>query len=382
MIYDNQNPRKDGTMRRYFLGMAAGYDRQQVLEHTFAVGQEQDCQDLKHFLEERYSGRAVLCKNGRSGLALALKAYFDRGDKIIVNGFTCYAVYEAIKAAHLTPVFTDINKNDLNYSVADLDKVVDSEVKGIIIQNSLGNPVDIVAIEKFAKRHNLTIIEDLAHCAGVKYPDGREVGTVGAATVLSFGKDKSIDTISGGAMIMRLPSIHSIVAPSRTPKFSDHLRARFYPLFGTVCRCLSYVNLGGALMRFLVKIHWVERSADNRLDLERKISKFEAKLALKRLKRLKKTGEPPIRDFYLVDDREETLQKLNKAGYRFSGIWYERPVSPERYYPKVHFPEDECPNAVYVAEHIINFPNYYDEKELRPARTLIQNHLVEDRCAE
>ena len=50
-------------------------------------------------------------------------------------------------------------------------------------------------------------------------------------------------------------------------------------------------------MRGLVKIHWVEKSADNRLDLARRISKFEAKLALQQLKDLKKSGEMPLRDF-------------------------------------------------------------------------------------
>ena len=246
---------------------------------------------------------------------------------------------------------------------------------GIIIQNSLGDPVDIVSIEKFAKQHNLTIIEDLAHCAGVKYTDGREAGTVGAAAALSFGKDKSIDTISGGAVVLRDPCETVIKAPSKLPKISDTLRARFYPLFGAIARGLSYIKLGGAFMRCLVKIHWVEKSADNKLDLERKIAKFEARLALKQLKNLKKSGEPPLREFYLVRDRAEVLKKLQEKGYYFGGFWYEKPVSPERYYKKVHFPEDKCSVATEVASKIINFPTYYSKKDLEPARKIVAEYM-------
>ena len=127
-------------------------------------------------------------------------------------------------------------------------------------------------------------------------------------------------------------------------------------------------------MRGLVKIHWVEKSADNRLDLERKISKFEAKLALEQIKSL--SPRVPIRDFYLVENREKVLKELQKAGYYFYGFWYEKPVSPARYYQKVHFPEKQCPEAVFVAEHIVNFPNYYAKKDLVSARKIVEKFLI------
>ena len=404
--------------KHYFLGLAAGYSGRQIWRHTFTIGREKDRAALQRFLTQKYKGQAILTKNGRSALALALKAYFEPGDAVIVNGFTCYAVYEAIKAAKLIPIWADINKSDLNFDINTLGSLISdskisgdlrpyatneernerssarndgperasrelpksySSVKGIIIQNSLGSPVDIVAIEKFAKKHNLTIIEDLAHCAVVRYADGREAGTVGAATALSFGKDKAVDTISGGAVVLRDPCKTAIEAPSKLPKISDTLRARFYPLFGAVSRGLSYIHLGGLFTRCLVKIHWIEKSADNKLDLGRKIAKFEAKLALGQLKDLKKSGEPPLREFYLVRDRAEVLKRLQENGYYFSGFWYERPVSPERYYKKVHFPEDKCPVATEVTAKIINFPTYYEAKALKRAHEIISEYIEEDK---
>ncbi|MBR3132184.1 aminotransferase class I/II-fold pyridoxal phosphate-dependent enzyme [Candidatus Saccharibacteria bacterium] len=368
-------------MKRYFLGLAANYDAEDRRAQLFSLGRDEDRTDLAKFLERKYDGKAILTKNGRSALALALKAYFKEGDRIIVNGFTCFAVYEAVKEVGLVPVFADITRKDLNFSIETLEKVLkmsEEKPRGIIIQNTFGNPVDIEAIEKFAKENDLVIIEDLAHATGVRYPDGREVGTVGVATALSFGKEKSIDTISGGAVILRHPCLNEIEAPSKAPKLSDHLRARFYPTFGAACRALSHIHLGGVLMKILIKIHWVERSADNKLDCERKISKFEARLALRQIKSLKRSGEVPLREFYLVKERDLVLKKLAEKGYYFGGFWYEKPVSPERYYKKVHFPEKECPNAVFISEHIINFPNYYTRRILEPARKIVQDYLIKE----
>ena len=369
--------------RHFYLGQAASYSLGDVMRHLFTIGLARDLDALKRYLVQRYKGgEAILCKNGRSGLSLALKAYFEPGDTVIVNGFTCYAVYEAVVSAGLKPLFVDISRDDLNFNIDTLSEgmksVASRHARGIIIQNSLGNPVDIKAVEKFAKEHDLVIIEDLAHCTGVKYADGRECGAVGAAAAFSFGKDKTIDTISGGAVVFREKVLHEIEAPEKAPRVSDHLRARFYPLFGMICRGLSYVHLGGFLMQGLVKIHWVEKSADNRLDLKRRISKFEAKLALGQFKHLKRSGEAPIREFAFVEDRDEILKELAKAGYYFDGLWYKQPVSPERYYKKVHFPEAECPNSVFVAKHIVNFPTYYARSDLKRAREIVRKHAVKE----
>ncbi len=355
----------------YFLGMAANYSRKTRWAHTFAIGQKKDVENLKEFLEKKYGGaRAIITKNGRSALALALRSAFKPGSRIIVNGFTCYAVVEAVKAAGMVPVYADITKEDLNFSMDSLRAALPAD--GIIIQNTLGNMVDITAIERFAKNHDLKIIEDLAHCAGQKYEDGREAGTVGVATALSFGKDKAIDTISGGAVIFR-DKAPKFAEPRLRPRLSDHLRERFYPLFGAISRGLTRIHLGGAFMKFLVLTHQVQRSADNKLEMGRKISKFEAKMALRQLHELEDEG--PIRAFFLVKDRENVLKLLREAGYYFDGFWYEKPVSPARYYEKVGFPEESCPVAVEVASKIINVPTFYTEEELKPALKIINKYV-------
>ena len=351
-----------------------------ALKYIFARGNAGDIQALQKYLAMRYSGEAVATKNGRSALALALKAYFKKGDKILVNGFTCYAVVEAVEAAGCVPVYADIEADNLNFSVKTLSRVADG-CRGIIIQNTMGNPVDIEGIEKFAEKNKLVIIEDLAHSVGVRYKNGREVGTVGAATVLSFGKDKSVDTVSGGAIIYRHPCKGRVKALEIHPQKSDILRARWYPLFGKVARGLTRIHLGGAWMRMLLKLHFVEKSADNRLDLSRGIAPYQAKLALPQLKTLEKP-QGRLRDYAFVRDRRRTLAELKEAGYYFDALWYERPVSPERYYRKVDFPEESCPVAVEVARTIVNIPTYYEEDELSAAWKIIRRHEVKSDAQE
>ena len=367
-------------MNRCYLGLNAGGPK--ISECLFGKGKSQDLRELSEYLAGRYNGTAMLCKNGRSALCLALKAYFNPGDKIIVNGFTCYAVYEAIVEAGMAPVFVDINAKNLNFDEKTLEApwkgaaVHANRIKGIIVQNSLGNPVDMEMVEKFAKKHGLLIVEDLAHSAGVRYPDGREIGTVGVAAALSFGKDKAVNAISGGAVILRDTPKFEVEAPFKAPRVSDHLRARFYPLFCGMSKGLNGIHLGGALMKFFLLVHWVERSADNRLSLIRRPSKFQAKIALSGFKKFRHRGEGNLRDFYLVKNREEVLKKLRDAGYFFDSFWYEKPVSPTRYYKEVKFPEEDCPVAMEVTKQIINFPKYYTRAELAKAHEIIKPYLI------
>ena len=81
----------------------------------------------------------------------------------------------------------------------------------------------------------------------------------------------------------------------------------------------------------------------------------------------------------MVRDRDEVLKELQKAGYYFGGFWYERPVSPERYYKKVHFPEAECLVAVEIAKQIVNFPTHYSKSDLAPARKIVEKYLIKGR---
>lgn len=359
-----------------FLGEASNL-RGKTLKHLFAFGTKSDSNRLKSALATRYGSKeenVFLTANGRSALCLALKNLVSKGSEVVLNGLTCQAVVIAIKSAGCVPVFADIEEKDLNYSEKTLNSLLNSHknVKAFIIQNSLGNPVDIRPFEKLAKEKNLVLIEDLAHCTGRKYPDGREIGTVGDVAALSFGKGKSIDTITGGALILKNP-VKPLKFQSSRQSLSRTLRARWYPFFGALLRACYKIHLNKPLVALLLKLHWIERSADAPLDLNSRLSHWQAKLALEQLNSLEK-NPGPLREFELVENREELLKKLRKNGYIFDEIWYDVPVSPARYYKKSGFDEKSCPKTTEIAKKIINLPTWYKKEDLKTAKKIIKEH--------
>lgn len=362
---------------RLFLGQASNYKAADVLRHTFCFATKKSETELIDYFADKYGttrDRVVLMNNGRSAIAAGLKLCIPEGSEVIINGFTCYAVLQAVEKAGCKPIYADINRKTLNFDEKTLEDVIKKHknAKAIIIQNTLGISVNIATIEKLAKKHNLVIVEDLAHCAGMKYLDGREIGSVGAVSALSFGKGKSIDTITGGALIVNNRNLPLPKPARKHPKLSDTMRARWYPLLATIGRYMSRIHVQKYWYGPLIKMRFIERAVDAKLSLTQRPAYWQDKLALRQLKN-KKNGLP-IRTHLFVKNRGELIEKLDKNGYNFREIWYDVPVSPIRYYKKLNFPEKECPVATEVSNEIINLPTYYKKEKLHKALQIIKEY--------
>lgn len=364
---------------RLFLGQASNYKAKDIIRHTFAFGSKKWSNMLRQYLADDLNTKpenVYLMNNGRSALAGALKCFVPSGAEVIINGFTCYAVLQAVEKAGMKPVYADINKRTLNFDEKTLKKALEKhpKAKALIIQNTLGICVDIESIERFAKKHDLVIIEDLAHCAGFTYPDGRRVGSVGSASALSFGKGKSLDAITGGALVLNDTPVTPFRFPAKHPKLSDTLRARFYPLLASIGRGFSRIHLQKYWYGPLIRMHFIERAVDAKLSLTRRPAHWQSKLILRQLKNIERSGALPIRTHRFVNDRAKVLSELERAGYNFREVWYDVPISPVRYYNKVNFDESACPVATEVSKHIINLPTYYPPEKLRRAIKIIEEH--------
>lgn len=368
----------------YFLGQAANYNFKQMLGHTFARGKIDDYEELRAYLAARYGAtknHVALYHTGRSALATALKTLVPEGSDVIITGLTCYAVVQAVLAAKCNPVVADIDPETLHFGKPQLLKALEkcNAPGAVIVQNNLGIPADITGIEQVTKAFNLTLIEDLAHCAGIKYADGREAGTVGQAAVLSFGKGKSIDTISGGAVVFTSPDDPPARQPQKKPKTADRLRDRWYPFFGWLIRGFYRVGLGQALTAFLIKTHQIKRSADAKIELNTRLTFWQAKLALKQLKALSHRGMGELREHYFVRDRSATLKKLASHKFIMYDTWYDVIIAPARVYRKLDFDESTCPIAAEVAKTLVNLPTHYEKSEvLDPARNIIAEFQIHD----
>lgn len=366
----------------YFLGEASNLTGK-TAHHFFTIGKKQDSENLKNYLAKTFDANTeniALTQNGRSALCLALKSLVPKNSEVVLNGFTCHAVLAAIRGANCIPVFADIESKTLNFTPKTLEKLLETHknIKAVIIQNTLGNAVKIEKFEKIAKKNNLILIEDLAHCVGQKYPDGRLVGSVGDASALSFGKGKVLDTTTGGALVLRKTPISPQTFPKKHPYFSTNFRARWYPVFGKIIRALFRIRLNKYFTAFLLKLHLIERSADAPLDLNHRLAHWQSKLVLEYLKKVQKSPKK-IRSFDFVENREELLNKLRKNGFIFDEIWYDTPVSPARYYKTSGFDEKSCPTSVAVADTIINLPSWYQKSDLEVAEKIINDHKKENK---
>lgn len=368
---------------RVFQSMGGHRTAREVWRHMFAVGSESHRVALRMQLANRYQGEVTLYHKGRAALTEAIRLATGGRGAVAVSGLTCYSVIQAVEEAGCAPVYLDINKDDLHFGASQLEAACKKNtISAVVVQHMLGIPANVKAITEVAKKYNVTIIEDLAHAAGATYANKKQLGTVAPYTVLSFGRDKALDVINGGALIVRGGKTVDTL-PYRHVRLSEQLRDRLYPLISLITRGLWPIG-GRYIMAVALKIGLVTRSADGEIDITEMMPAWQAKLALEQLdllnatvrhrqaivesyeKHLKKPivkaalkqGASLIRLPLLVKNREQIIQTLGKHGYLALDIWYDTPVGPTRFYSQVAYPEKSCPIAVEVAASIMNLPTH------------------------
>lgn len=370
-----------------FQAMAGRYSLRDTLRHTFSVGTAHDTDTLRSLLAERYgvsSENVTLFHKGRAALAEAVRLTTGGSGAVAVSGLTCYSVVQAVEAAGCTPFFVDICKDSLQPSARELEKAFKkhADISAVIIQNMLGIPVDMAAVEKVAKKHDVKIIEDLAHSAGATYADGREVGTVGDVMMLSFGKDKALDVVNGGALIVRRGK--NVSAPQNPPHAGASLKDRFYPLIAGATRLFYPLGLGKYVMSAAIRLKLVTRSADGEVNTDETMPHWQARLAVLQLRELDmavarrrekaaaytkglkahiptdacQSGASLIRVPLLVENPSRVIAALAEKGIHAADVWYDVPVSPARFFDQANYPVKECPVAVKTAARLVNVPTH------------------------
>lgn len=166
---------------------------------------------LRSALTEKFGASVTLFATGREALLALLRALDTRpGQEIIVQGYTCIVVPNAIHTAGAVPVYADIDPETLNLTVETVEKLITPRTKAVICQHTFGIPAPLKELGDLCSRHGILLIEDCAHILpDAKGPIG--VGMTGDYAILSFGRDKAISGITGGAVIARDPSKSAIL---------------------------------------------------------------------------------------------------------------------------------------------------------------------------
>ncbi|GEM_PF-2071636 len=170
-----------------------------------------------------------LLDSGKSAIYLCLKAIgVVAGDEVLIAAFNCPAILEAIVKTGATPCFVDIN-DELGLEIASLKKAVNSRTRAVIATNLFGLVDDLESISKFCDENRLIFINDLAQTVetvGVS----KKLNDFGDASIYSFGPEKQIFALGGGALVCRNNALNAqiaLISPKETVLFNEVLGVYF-----------------------------------------------------------------------------------------------------------------------------------------------------------
>lgn len=340
-------------------------------------------------------------------------------DEIIVAGYTCVVVTNAIKYAGLKAVYVDIDESTLNISTENIYNSVSEKTKAIVITHNYG--IVYEDIKKLKKNFpHVIIVEDAAHTFGSKDNNGKKAGLIGDASFFSLEYSKPLTTGMGGILLINkselLPSISA-----------NYKLLGFYPaftnfkIFSTLKAHLltSYkysVFLKGALLRFLNLFGLVFQSSEAEIQGEMpknypvKLSSYLSLFGYLQMReisginRIKNEtakrynitleGILGISTFYderynyvrypILFDKNISFEKIKKikkdlAGAGISvGEWFNDVVHPKGSY-RYCYVDGFCKVGESVSKRIINLPvNIHwvpSQKELIGMKNIFEKHL-------
>lgn len=143
----------------------------------------------------------LITNNGTVPLQIALKLLANGGE-VITTPFSYVATTAAIVWENCTPVFVDIHPDYLTIDVSKIEAAITPRTTCILATHVFGNPCDIEAIDILAKKYQLKVIYDAAHCFGVKYK-GKSIFSYGDVSTCSFHATKLFHTGEGGAVFCK-----------------------------------------------------------------------------------------------------------------------------------------------------------------------------------
>ena len=150
--------------------------------------------------------KLALVSNGTLALHLALKALDLKGE-VITTPFTFAATTNVLLWEGLTPVFSDIDAQTFNIDPVAVEEKITEKTSAILAVHCFGNPCEVEALQKIARKYNVKLIYDAAHAFGVQF-SGRSILNFGDFSTLSFHATKVYNTIEGGAVVSKDQGSH------------------------------------------------------------------------------------------------------------------------------------------------------------------------------
>lgn len=156
------------------------------------------------------------------------------GDEIIVPAVTWPTTITPVIQCGLTPLFVDVNLEDLSFDYDQLAKTITPRTKGIFVAHLLGFPANIGRLKEIIGNRKIDIIEDTCESQGA-YIDGTKVGNLGIASSFSFYWGHHMTTVEGGMMCTNDEDLYKLFLLKRShglarelpEKYHDEIKAQY-----------------------------------------------------------------------------------------------------------------------------------------------------------
>jgi UDP-4-amino-4-deoxy-L-arabinose-oxoglutarate aminotransferase len=302
----------------------------------------------------------VACTSWTGAAHIALLGLgIRKGDEVILSPFTFVASATAIIQAGAIPKFVDCEKETGNIDAKKIEQAINKKTKCIMPIHLYGQMCDMVAIHRIAKKHNLRILEDAAHCIeGCR--DGIRPGQLSDMACFSFFATKNLACGEGGAVsfndikyssVLRKLRLHGITKTS-ADREKEGYKEWDMPAFGWK---YNMDNIHAAILLAQFK----KFNENRRL---RKIKAIYYRKKLKRISNIRLFKEIPnsVHAWHLMviqilsNRRNEVIEKL-KAKKIFSTVNY-RPVHKLTYFKNKY--KKNYANAEDLGRRVLSLPFY------------------------
>lgn len=295
-----------------------------------------------------------LMANGTLALVIALRALALKGE-VITTPFTSVATAQSIYWNNLKPIFVDINESDFNINISGIERAITLETSAILPVHLFGNPCEVHLINDLARKYNLKVLYDAAHCFGVELK-GESICNFGDLSVLSFHVTKVFNTFEGGAIIC-----HDEI----TKKYIDSLKNTGLDSN----RALAGYGLNAKMNEFQSAFGLVQLKYIDRVIASRKAASLKYRELLNDVKGLIMVGEQEfikynytyfpvvINPAVFGTSRDEMVAYLEKK--RIFARKYFSPLITD--FPEFSiFKTHDLPVAESIADNIICLPLFHD----------------------
>jgi dTDP-4-amino-4,6-dideoxygalactose transaminase len=162
-----------------------------------------------HRLIEDVTGVAKALLTTSCTHALEMSAFLldiKPGDEVIVPSFTFVSTANAFVIRGARPVFADVRADTLCVDEEHVERLVTSQTRAVVAVHYAGIACQMDALCGLSARTGVPIVEDNAHGLFGRY-NGRNLGTFGSMSTLSFHDTKNVTCGEGGALLINDPAL-------------------------------------------------------------------------------------------------------------------------------------------------------------------------------